>query len=388
MSPEEINILFSFSVEDWQDWIEDILTVGFAKPINKVSEDDIFCDMPDVLFDNNIPPKNFEIAMCKTADRLYVLINAEDKLYRILNALILLKSQRTKKFFFQMFLNNSYSDEEFHFNVKMKALQALYRLDLSTVEIKKIQDYFYLNNLNLYKLKPEFFGNYLRFFRLKKNSTNFYSGLTYIISNLQSNNFEKDIEENIAFTISEKIEEFYFHDPSNFYSSAFNWVTRVNNEVLSNQLFTKIINYLFEFLNDPEIISQLKQTHSVESKCGKVLFLLSICISEVKPLDEFELAFWIDGMNYIIKKNGYPFLKNIFNGHHKFISTTLTLYEETQEVLYIKNDNEIESQNINETLFSLLNSVTNLTFVPQNVDKYIYEEICYAEMNKTLKFAF
>lgn len=384
MAVEEIKILRLFSIEDWQDWFEDILTIGIANPISRLSEDDIFVDMPTFLIANNIPPRNFEIALCKTTERFFELNNFEEKIYRLLDALIVLKSHRTKQLLLRLFTCNAYSDDEVLFNIRMKTLQALYRLELTRSEVKIIEEYFYLSDFNSYKSYPSFFGYYLRFFRLKKNETAFFSTLSLIISNLDISSNESTISNEIALILSEKIEELYFHNPSIFFSSAYNWLIHLDDQTLNKPIFSIISKEIFEFLNDPEIINQFKLAHSEESKYGKALFLIIICITESRPLQSFHLKSWIEAIDFVIKKNEHKYVKNIVERHHAFLSTTLTFFEPKHEIFIKREDSKIEFLVVNETIFNLLNKANNLTFIPTNVNKVQYKELCSNEMAETL----
>lgn len=328
-------ILMSYNNVDWENWLQDILNLGIAYPVSKVSSDgDVIIDIIGYLRSNNISTKYYERAITDILTEEYHQnpegINTQE---RLINALISLSSTNANEILLNILFSRINSHKKGRDSyIKTLALIALTQSpNLNDNQKTSVFNFIVLQGFKEMKHDPYFYSNSLRFCYLKISVKSFYELLTLLIHELDS--FEdKKIKKSIIYLIVDKIEDLHFTHLQIFFSSLFKWFIKTQNPVYSNSLNNNECNLLIlkqvasllksDILNIPLIKGGIIDENLYKDSLEFFLsILLDDDITSKQLLDEpLEL---LQLLKFITKKTDYcSVLVNLIKQHENFVMST------------------------------------------------------------------
>lgn len=230
-------ILNSYSQNDWENWLTDIIYHGIGYPINSLSPiGDVILDMTDYLRANLISSSNYELAISSYISKTY-FENPENTvlLERLLNTYIALTGFSANEIIIQILTLPNYTFRKGQHNfIKTLALLALSKSSKLTSEKQEVDykkdiiNYIALKGIDEMRHDPYFYSTALRFSYLQISSKFFFVFLSLLLSKLES--FEdNNLKKTIKYLLISKIEELYYEKLPTFFSDLLDWIITSSN---------------------------------------------------------------------------------------------------------------------------------------------------------------
>ena len=369
-----LEVLKSYAMQDWVDWIDDILHIGIAYPISNLStEHDDLTEIFIYLQSYNISTKNYEIAIEQTLNQLQPISQNSILIERILNALLVIKSSRVKSFLLKIYFDKKYisakGTDDF---IVCKILNVLTRLVLSDDEKQRINESVSgIGGIFIkFKNNSSFHINYLRFLRVQYDEKAYFEGVTFLI-------IESTIP-SIPFTIINSLYELYNSHKVTFYQRLFYWIVSDFNIINKSPNCRKVIMQIVKFISHDNRKADLDNINSKQSLYGKnALILLNFLIYKIEKDPEILEKF----IDFALKSECYGVINYIFKSNLKSFSSEFTLYKNI-----LSNAKNLEYEIKNKETFDMIYKYINNYGLNNEIDIDIVSSIDENHKVKIRKF--
>ncbi len=359
----------AYSIEDWHNWIDDILSHGIAYPISTLSPlGDVLSDICEYLSQNEIPGEKYDLAINEKLDQEISLTQMSEQdlfnIERLLDVIIIRKSNSgreiIKKLFQKKEICNSRGRNDFIVN---KVFQVLSKHDLEQPEIRMVFETSTLVYLPSFIGEPSFVGNFLRFVRIKYEIHKFFEVLSIVIEKISNLPSQELMDKRMVTVIVDKLIEVHYYTPDKFYSSLYLWVTKYYKSLSKLRLFPIILLELQNLFTKNPYKKEITSNLSSESKYGNAANFLLAVINKNELLNSLTLTGWVEILTFILNKSGPDFIKYLFEIRSSLLSYYFSIYKLNlmhkiqNDILILDGSNETSLQILN-----LINEALQISF--------------------------
>jgi hypothetical protein len=299
-------ILKSYSANNWEDWIDDIVHFQLAYPISNISgEKDDLAEIVTILQRLNLSTKYYEVALADTLNKLLPIRENAVLIERILNVLLVIKSSKSKEYVLKLFFQDKYNSlqgkEGFLIS---KALNVLSRFTLNDEEKSRINERIIgLGNIiGIFKNDVHFITNYLRFVRLHIDEKSFYNSISLIIPKCSKLTLDD--------VLMDATYELYFDKKEYFYKNMFQWIVNDYSRLSDSKIYHNILRKIKHFINHANRKKDLESGSSNQRDYYYASnYTLKLALRN-KFIDPEKFG---KGIELIEKLGGQKFLENIIN---------------------------------------------------------------------------
>lgn len=313
-------ILNSYSQNDWENWLTDIIYHGIGYPINSLSPiGDVILDMTDYLRANLISSSNYELAISSYISKTY-FENPENTvlLERLLNTYIALTGFSANEIIIQILTLPNYTFRKGQNNfIKTLALLALSKSSKLTSEKQEVDykkdiiNYIALKGIDEMRHDPYFYSTALRFSYLQISSKFFFVFLSLLLSKLES--FEdNNLKKTIKYLLISKIEELYYEKLPTFFSDLLDWIITSSNpsgryfKIASNNMALEFVCDIASLIKSGELgLLELKDKEMVfdnEPSSDRMFFNADLQILWNDGTMEEDVSLKKEEIDFIIKQ--------------------------------------------------------------------------------------
>ncbi|MEO8965672.1 MAG: hypothetical protein ABI370_13490, partial [Gammaproteobacteria bacterium] len=296
---KDSDIVREFNVENWLDWLDDVLIHKVAYPFYNLSPDgDVIVEVVNYLRNNSIPLSFYERALTICVSQRINPFSNVSQLERLIDALSSVKGIKSVPLLIKIIKDRSISHLKGNNGfIISTALNSIARASsLSDTEKSDIQNHVCLHGLKDMGFDPAYVGNFLRFSYLHYDNVHFFESLNVILALANSDSSTEDdllLRARLITVLTDKFDEVHYRSISTFYSSFFNWFIKNCFFLKSNDLFDSLISNLCELMMDEDSLGsfdEVKFSNLAEIQYAKSLrfFLLVFAKFDYK-LDNLEV---------------------------------------------------------------------------------------------------
>lgn len=329
---EMLEILKQNTTGQWIDWIDDILHLGIAYPVSRITpHGDPLVDIIFLLTKNNLSRHRYEKALLVTFRKLSDAQHPSTlHLERVLDVVTETKPHESSELLRELFLDKRADNlllPDGH-SLKGKLLLAVTKTieKEDAIEIitycKVVLDELLMND-------AAFMANFLRLVVSHRKMDNYFQEVTSILlhSNIRRRNAEDP--DQYLITLQDSLEEVQYDHPTGYYIAFYHWITRDFHRLKALESFQCLVNVLYENIEVLFDTSSLAMARHPEIGHITALREFIILWSDPAPMKPITARSIHHSATFFLQHNGPSVMRESMKKNGIFLTNELFIHQRT-----------------------------------------------------------